>query len=342
MGNLTEKVHVLGLSFIEFSGSEPEKLRKIFDKTGLNEFSWMDDSNVTLHVNGGVRFISNPTAHPPLQRFRNVHGRGVSAIAFMVDDSEHAFALALRNGAERAESAFYGLRAIKGVGESFIYFIDAEEEQALLKRFSFFQQLKGQTNYLKIDHLTHNLFPGGIQRYKDFYNRLFGFTSLRSFDINGAKTGLISEVVANESRTVIIPLNETKDDKSQIAEYLRDYGGEGVQHIALLSANLEKVVEELSAAGIEFQDTPDTYYDLLDARLPDHKESVEILRKHRILLDGGEKQGGGYLLQIFTKNSIGPIFFEFIQRKGNDGFGEGNFQALFESIELDQERRGVI
>ncbi|WOX04827.1 4-hydroxyphenylpyruvate dioxygenase [Microbulbifer pacificus] len=337
-----ETVTVLGLSFIEFSASDPDRFRMLFENMGFTEFKWCDDFDVTLHCEGEVHFIFNPSSYKPLREFRKSHVRGVSGIAFRVSNSLDAFSRAVALGAEPAERAQYGLYAIKGVGDSNVYFIDESEEKSLFAQFSYQKQLKDSSKYVKVDHLTHNLFPGGIKRYKEFYGRIFGFKSLRSFDIDGAKTGLISEVIASECRNIIIPLNETKDDKSQIAEFLKDYGGEGVQHVALLSNDLADVVEDLTRDGIEFQNTPDTYYENLNSRLPNHSESVERLRYHRILLDGGESQGGGYLLQIFTKNIIGPIFFEFIQRKGNQGFGEGNFKALFESIELDQVRRGVI
>lgn len=339
-----EYVGVLGLSFIEFTGSKPALLHELFSKMKFTEAKNNKDANITLHRQGNIKFISNPVDTGNVSSFRATHGRGASALGFKVQCGASAYKQLLALGAEPAESVNYDIPAIKGIGKSLIYLVDEQAEQIL---FNSFQRnsnasLAGENSLTEVDHLTHNLFPGGIEKYKNFYATLFGFKSVRSFDIEGKKTGLYSEVVASPCGKIIIPLNETKDDKSQIAEYLREYNGEGIQHIALRSNDLFRTVSTLETAGIEFQDTPDTYYELLDSRLPDHGESADELKRHKILVDGGENQGGGYLLQIFTKNSIGPIFFEYIQRKGNQGFGEGNFQALFESIELEQERRGVI
>jgi 4-hydroxyphenylpyruvate dioxygenase len=331
-----------GIAFVEFSGSRPELLRAIFTQMGLAQYGHKSLER-TLHHTGDIYFISNPCKGGNAERFREHHGRGVSAIGFLVDDSAAALAQALDLGAEVVQQADYTIPAIKGVGESLIYLVDDNDRKNILAEFGL-QSLATEVynHLLRVDHLTHNLHSGGIARMKEFYSRLFGFDSVRHFDIEGKKTGLYSEVIASPCGRIIIPLNETKDDKSQIAEFIREYNGEGVQHIALLTNDIFKTVEKLTSKGVEFQSTPDTYYELIDARLPGHSEDVLALKKQQILIDGGERQGGGFLLQIFTKNSIGPIFFEYIQRKGNRGFGEGNFQALFESIELDQERRGVL
>ncbi|MEP0357625.1 4-hydroxyphenylpyruvate dioxygenase [Paraglaciecola sp.] len=336
-------VNVEGISFIEFTGSKPALLVELFNNMGLKPSQHKESSEITLHQHGNINFISNPTDNGNVLKFRAVHNRGASALGFKVENSGEAFKQALALGAIAAEQVNYDIPAIQGIGTSIIYLVDKNAEKQLLELFAPNTVAPLFNNYLcEVDHLTHNLYPGGIEKQKDFYGKVFGFASLRTFDIEGKKTGLLSEVIASPNGKVIIPLNETKDNKSQIAEYLQEYNGEGIQHIALRSDNLFSTVDNLHSAGIEFQDTPDTYYELLDDRLPEHGESVSKLRGRRILVDGGEKQGGGYLLQIFTKNSIGPIFFEYIQRKGNKGFGEGNFQALFESIELDQEQRGVI
>jgi 4-hydroxyphenylpyruvate dioxygenase len=178
--------------------------------------------------------------------------------------------------------------------------------------------------------------------WADFYERLFNFREIRYFDIEGKVTGLFSKAMTSPCGKIRIPLNESQDDKSQIEEFLRKYNGEGIQHIALGTTDIYASVDILKSRGIPFQDTPDTYYDLLDARVAGHGEPMEELKKRRILLDGAPTEGQGLLLQIFTQEVIGPIFYELIQRKGNEGFGEGNFKALFESIELDQIRRGVI
>ena len=191
-----------------------------------------------------------------------------------------------------------------------------------------------------IDHLTHNVQRGNMDVWAGFYERLFNFREIRYFDIEGKKTGLFSRAMTSPCGKIRIPINESQDDKSQIEEYLREYRGEGIQHIALATDDIYSTVDALRGNGVQFQDTPDTYYEGVDARVEGHEEDLEELRSRRILIDGSAKDG--ILLQIFTQNVIGPIFFEIIQRKGNEGFGEGNFKALFESIELDQERRGVI
>lgn len=337
-------VKVLGLSFLEFSGSQPHKLTGLFDQMGFKCVGQDEPRRITLHNQGNIYFISNPSSGGNTELFRAVHRRGASAMGFKVEDSQQAYERAIELGAKPAGVTDYDIPAIRSVGQSLIYLVDEAAEKRLFASLGYDKEKDGQVQgeLERIDHLTHNLRPGGIDRMATFYGDIFGFAKVRSFDIEGKKTGLYSEVVASPCGRVIIPLNETKDDKSQIAEFIDDYNGEGIQHIALHSSNIYNTVDTLSDNGIPFQDTPDTYYELIDSRLPGHPEDVSELKKRRVLIDGGERQGGGFLLQIFTKNSIGPIFFEFIQRKGNKGFGEGNFQALFESIELDQERRGVL
>lgn len=344
MSSASAFIETQGIAFLEFSGNRPYLLRDIFFQMGLKEYEHKTRKGVTLHNSGDIHFISNPAPGGNVEHFRTIHTRGASAIGLLVENSSAAFEQALSLGAEAAEVTDYEIPAIKGVGASLLYLVDANDQKKLFAGFGFEigKDTSVQQNLIRIDHLTHNLREGGIAKYKEFYHRLFGFNSVRSFDIEGKKTGLYSEVVASPCARVIIPLNETKDDKSQIAEFIREYNGEGIQHIALSSSDIYQTVSGLSAQGVDFQDTPATYYELIDARLPGHGEDVARLQASKILIDGGEAQGGGFLLQIFTKNSIGPIFFEYIQRKGNKGFGEGNFQALFESIELDQERRGVI
>lgn len=343
---LTNKnyVQVSDISFVEFSGSRPMALTKLFAQMGFSLAGRHTSRPITLHRQGDIHFISNPSSGGNAEVFRGVHYRGASAMGFKVPDAEEAFILAVQLGATPATLTDYDIPAIKGVGQSLIYLVDEKNEKELFAEFGYakINRQHDKACLERIDHLTHNVNKGGVERMCRFYETIFGFRRIRTFEIQGKKTGLYSEVVASPCGRVIIPLNETKDDKSQIAEFIREYNGEGIQHIALSSTNIYSTVDSLKESGVNFQDTPDTYYELLSERLPDHGEALEDLHKRKILVDGGEGQGGGFLLQIFTKNSIGPIFFEFIQRKGNKGFGEGNFQALFESIELDQERRGVL
>jgi 4-hydroxyphenylpyruvate dioxygenase len=233
--------------------------------------------------------------------------------------------------------------AIEGIGGSHIYLVDRYGDRTIYDVD--FQPVKDPdpvraAGLTLIDHLTHNVGRGHMDKWAGFYERLFNFREIRYFDIEGKKTGLFSKAMTSPCGKIRIPINESQDDKSQIEEYIREYHGEGIQHIALFTDDIYATVDALRSNGVEFQDTPETYYEGVDARVDGHHESLASMQERRILIDGSAKDG--ILLQIFTRNVIGPIFFEIIQRKGNEGFGEGNFRALFESIELDQERRGVI
>jgi 4-hydroxyphenylpyruvate dioxygenase len=239
--------------------------------------------------------------------------------------------------------------AIEGIGGSRIYLVDRYGDQGTIYDIDFRfepdwrEKLAAADSGLTyIDHLTHNVHRGRMAHWAEFYERLFNFREIRYFDIEGKLTGLFSKAMTSPCGQIRIPLNESQDDKSQIEEFLREYKGEGIQHIALGSTDIYQTVDTLRGRGIPFQDTPDTYYEKVDERVKDHGEPTAELAKRRILVDGAPTEGQGLLLQIFTQNVIGPIFFEIIQRKGNEGFGEGNFKALFESIELDQIRRGVL
>jgi 4-hydroxyphenylpyruvate dioxygenase len=238
--------------------------------------------------------------------------------------------------------------AIEGIGGSRLFFVDRYGDQSIYEvDFDFhpdWQQrmAEADSKLTYIDHLTHNVNRGNMATWAEFYEKLFNFREIRYFDIEGKVTGLFSKAMTSPCGKIRIPLNESQDDKSQIEEFLREYKGEGIQHIALGTTDIYQAVDIIRGRGIPFQDTPDTYYEMLPERIKGHSESIPELEKRRILMDGAPTEGQGLLLQIFTQNVIGPIFFEIIQRKGNEGFGEGNFKALFESIELDQMRRGVI
>ena len=238
--------------------------------------------------------------------------------------------------------------AIEGIGGSNLYLVDRYGAQEIYD-VDFLPipgaeeaMAKNSMGLTYLDHLTHNVHRGQMARWADFYERIFNFREIRYFDIEGKQTALVSKAMTSPCGKIRIPINESQDDKSQIEEYLREYQGEGIQHIALGTADICSTVDVLRSQGVQFQDTPDTYYEGVDARVPGHGEKLEELKSRRILIDGNPSKDEGVLLQIFTANVIGPIFFEIIQRKGNEGFGEGNFKALFESIELDQIRRGVI
>jgi 4-hydroxyphenylpyruvate dioxygenase len=233
---------------------------------------------------------------------------------------------------------------IEGIGGSYLYFIqDGIDLYADWAEIPGWREAEAANNVGLdlLDHLTHNVRRGQMRVWSDFYKTLFGFEEQKYFDIKGQATGLFSQAMIAPDKAIRIPLNESQDDKSQIEEFIREYHGEGIQHLALTTPDIFDTVERLRARGVKLQDTIETYYEFVDKRVPGHGEDLERLRKNRILIDG-DVGDEGLLLQIFTENMFGPIFFEIIQRKGNEGFGNGNFQALFESIELDQIRRGVI
>jgi 4-hydroxyphenylpyruvate dioxygenase len=271
-------------------------------------------------------------------------------MAFRVQDAKLAFEEAVKRGAVpvpgRIGPMELNIPAIEGIGGSNLYLVDRYGAQEIYDVD--FKPVAGAGRNDKsvglhtLDHLTHNVNRGRMSHWADFYERIFNFRQIRYFDIVGQATGLFSKAMTAPDDKIRIPLNESQDEHSQIEEFLKAYNGEGIQHIALATDDIFTTVDALRANGVRFQDSPDTYFDLIDKRLPGHGHDIEQMRKRRILIDGAPETGGGLLLQIFTENMVGPIFFEIIQRKGNDGFGEGNFKALFESLELDQIRRGVI
>jgi len=269
----------------------------------------------------------------------------------LTSDAAQAYELALSRGARAADASTSALGAeakvLQGIGGSYLYLVDRHGMKGSL--YDDWTPVPGWRQAEKVnsvgldllDHLTHNVRRGEMRTWSSFYNQIFGFEEQKYFDIKGQATGLFSQAMIAPDKAIRIPLNESQDDKSQIEEFIRQYNGEGIQHLAMTTDNIYETVEKLRRRGVQLQDTIETYYELVDKRVPGHSEDLERLKKNRILIDGnvGEE---GLLLQIFTENLFGPIFFEIIQRKGNEGFGNGNFQALFESIELDQIRRGVI
>jgi 4-hydroxyphenylpyruvate dioxygenase len=336
-----------GFEFVEYTAPDPDQLRSLFERMGFPVTARHRSKNVTLHRQGDVNFVINAEPGSFGQQFAARHGPSACAMAFRVRDARHAFRRAVELGAtpiaNRVGPMELNIPAIEGIGGSLVYLVDRYGEHTIYDvDFVPVEQAGGGSaaGLTLIDHLTHNVHRGRMDHWAGFYERLFNFREIRYFDIEGRKTGLLSRAMTSPCGKIRIPINESQDDKSQIEEYLREYQGEGIQHIALSTDDIYATVDQLRRNGIEFQDTPDTYYEGVDARVQGHDESLAELAKRRILIDGSAKDG--ILLQIFTKNVIGPIFFEIIQRKGNEGFGEGNFRALFESIELDQERRGVI
>jgi 4-hydroxyphenylpyruvate dioxygenase len=334
-----------GFEFVEYAAPDPLLLRRLFENMGLHAVARHRSKNVTLHRQGDINFIINAEHDSFAQHFARTHGPCACAMAFRVADAVAAYARALELGAKpgpvTAGPMELNIPSIEGIGGSLIYLVDRYGERTIYDvDFVPVANPGPGVGLTRIDHLTHNVKRGNMSLWAGFYEKLFNFREIRYFAIEGKQTGLFSRALTSPCGKIRIPINESQDDKSQIEEYLNEYKGEGIQHIALATEDIYRTVDTLRARGVEFQDTPDTYYEGVQARVSGHAESLTELERRRILIDGSAETG--ILLQIFTKNAIGPIFFEIIQRKGNDGFGEGNFQALFESIELDQQRRGVI
>ena len=329
-----------GFEFVEFTSPDPQAMAAQFEQMGFVASHRHPTKNITRFKQGRINLMLNRDQGGRVAEFRAAHGPSASAMAFRVADPAEAMKWALAHGAQTTEEDD---TVILGIGGSYLYFIqDDADLYADWAEIPGWQEAEAANNVGLdlLDHLTHNVRRGQMRVWSAFYKELFGFEEQKYFDIKGQATGLFSQAMIAPDGRIRIPLNESQDDTSQIEEFLREYNGEGIQHIALSTDDIYATVEALRANGVQLQDTIDTYYDLVDKRVPDHGEDLERLRKNRILIDGGKDDG--ILLQIFTENTFGPIFFEIIQRKGNQGFGNGNFQALFESIELDQIRRGVI
>ncbi|MFC5472388.1 4-hydroxyphenylpyruvate dioxygenase [Paraherbaspirillum soli] len=354
-----------GFEFIEYAAPDPQALGALFEKMGFTAIARHRHKDVTLYRQGDVNFIINAEKDSFAQRFARHHGPSVCAIAFRVKDAAFAYKRALELGAwgfdNHTGPMELNIPAIKGIGDSLIYFVDRWRGKEGANGVAAggigdisiydvdFVAIPGAEANPKgcgltyIDHLTHNVHRGRMKEWADFYEHLFNFREVRYFDIEGKLTGLKSKAMTSPCGKIRIPINESSDDKSQISEYLDLYRGEGIQHIAMGTDDIYTSVTDMKARAVAFQDTIETYYDLVDRRLPDHGERLEDLKRLRILIDGNSNaKSRELLLQIFTQTVIGPIFFEIIQRKGDQGFGEGNFRALFESIELDQIRRGVL
>jgi 4-hydroxyphenylpyruvate dioxygenase len=340
-----------GFEFVEYTAPDTKALGRLFESMGFAAVARHRSKTVTLYRQGDINFIVNAEPDSFARSFARVHGPSVCAMAFRVRDAAAAHARAVKLGARpvagRVGPMELNIPAIEGIGGSIIYLVDRYGPAGTIYDVDF-RPLPGARRASKgaglttIDHLTHNVHRGRMAEWARFYERLFNFREIRYFDIEGKLTGLKSKAMTSPCGKIRIPINESSDDKSQIEEYLAAYRGEGIQHIALSADDIYDAVDRLRRLGVRFLDTPQTYYEAIDARLPGHGESVKRLKQRRILVDGAPAKGGGLLLQIFTETVIGPIFFEIIQRKGDEGFGEGNFRALFESIELDQIRRGVL
>ncbi len=339
-----------GFEFVEYTAPDSELLDELFTKMGFVAVARHRSKRVVLYRQGGVNFIVNHEPDSFARAFAKVHGPSVCAFAIRVADAGHAHKESLQLGAESHHGPVgpmeLNIPALRGIGESLLYLVDRYGDHSIYDVD--FVAEDGVANHpagaglTHVDHLTHNVHRGRMDEWAGFYERLFNFEEIRFFDIHGKATGLKSRAMASPCGKIRIPINESSDDKSQIQEYLEAYRGEGIQHIALASDDIYATVETLAKNGVKFMEVPDTYYEAIDERVPGHGEDLDRLRENSILIDGAPEAGEGLLLQIFTETVIGPIFFEIIQRKGNEGFGEGNFQALFEAIERDQMARGVI
>jgi len=343
-----------GFEFVEFAAPDPMELDKTFRTLGFQPVARHRSKDVTLYRQGGINFIVNAEPKSPAFYFAEEHGPSACGLAFRVKDSHRAYRRALELGAQPIDIPTgpmeLKLPAIKGVGGAALYLIDRYEDGSSIYDIDF-EYLPDTPRHpegcglTEIDHLTHNVYRGRMNYWAEFYEKLFNFREIRHFDIKGEYTGLYSRAMTAPDGKIRIPLNEeASQGTGQIEEFLMRYNGEGIQHIALHTDNIFKTWDALKEAGTPFMSPPpDTYYEMLEERLPGHGEPVEELRKRGILLDGSTGAGGKkLLLQIFTECMIGPIFIEIIQRKADEGFGEGNFRALFESMERDQIRRGVI
>lgn len=344
-----------GFEFVEYSAPQKGVLEPVFEQLGFIRVAEHRSKDVHLWRQGDVNFIINYEPKSLAYYYAEEHGACACGLAFRVKDSQAAYERAIEMGAQPLDIPTgpmeLRLPAIRGIGGAPLYLIDRYERGSEIYDIDF-KYLDGVDRYpeglgLKvIDHLTHNVYRGRMDYWADFYEKYFNFREIRRFDIQGEQTGLLSRAMTAPDNKIRIPLNEEGRGSSegQIEEYLLQYNGEGIQHIAFATDDLPTVMDKLSERGIKYMmPPPDTYYEMLEDRLPGHGEAVEELKSRGILLDGNVENGEPkLLLQIFSETVIGPIFFEFIQRKGDEGFGEGNFTALFESMERDQMNRGAL
>jgi 4-hydroxyphenylpyruvate dioxygenase len=343
-----------GFEFLEFSAQDPALVDRVFRQLGFTPVAKHRSKDVTLYRQGQVNFLLNAEPRSPAAFFAEEHEAGACAMGFRVKDAAKAYAYAVANGAEPmpTSTGWMELRlpAIKGIGGSLIYLIDRYGDDADIYDIDF-RYFEGVDRHPKgagleiIDHLTHNVYRGRMKFWAEFYEKLFNFREIRYFDIKGEYTGLTSKAMTAPDGKIRIPLNEeAKQGGGQIEEFLMAFNGEGIQHVALSTNDIYATIDSLKTLGLPFMTAPpEAYYAMLSERLPGHGEPVDAMKSRGILLDGStENNDPRLLLQIFSGNMLGPVFFEIIQRKKDEGFGEGNFKALFESIERDQIERGVL
>ena len=330
-----------GFAFVEFMDPNPDHLRSVFTNMGYEKTAVHKTKAIELWQQGDITYVLNSEPDGFAARFGAVHGPCAPSMGWRVVDAQRAFAHAVAQGAEPyiAADRSFNLPAIKGIGGSLLYFVTFDgENDPLAKEFDRLRPDMPQgVGFHYLDHLTHNVFKGNMDRWSQFYADLFSFREIGFFKIDGKFTGLISRALTSPCGRIRIPINEDRGETGQIVDYLKRYNGEGIQHIAVGTNDIYGATDQIAANGVQFMPRPNkTYYDLSHARVTRHNEPLDRMRAHGILIDGEGVVNGGttkILLQVFSRTMVGPIFFEFIQRKGDEGFGEGNFQALFESIE---------
>ena len=337
-----------GFEFVEFAHRDPQALRDDFTRMGYAHVANHKTKKVELWQQGDISYLINAEPNTHAAQFIEDHGPCAASMGWRVVDAQHAYDYAVKNGAKpyEGDGKVMDTPAIIGIGGSLIYFFDKYFKQSVYNdEFDWITKAHPQgVGFFYLDHLTHNVFKGNMDVWFKFYGDLFNFREIRFFDIQGKYTGLYSRALTSPCGRIRIPLNEDRGETGQIVNYLKKYNGEGIQHIAVGADDIYASVDAIAKKGVEFMPgPPDTYYDLSFDRVVGHEEPIDRMKKHGILIDGEGVVGGGetkVLLQIFSKTMIGPIFFEFIQRKGDDGFGEGNFKALFESIEAEEAAKG--
>ncbi len=346
MTTSSNPLNLRGIDFTEFTTPDVDYMHRVFRDFGFSRTRRHRELPIDYYGQNDVHFLLNRNPGGHAEAFRKTHGASICSMGWRVDDAQFAHDEAVRRGARSANDGNKDLPypAIYGIGDSLIYFIDRFGDRGSIFDTDFVAHPEPEVGpdkgFLYVDHLTNNVYKGTMQQWADFYKNVFGFTEVRYFDIDGKKTGLTSYALRSPDGSFCIPINEGKDDdRNQIDEYLREYNGPGVQHLALYTDDILASLDAMASSSIETLDIHPSYYDSVFQRVPGVKEDHERIRRHQVLVDGTEQ---GYLLQIFTKNLFGPIFFELIQRNNDLGFGEGNFKALFESIEREQERRGVL
>lgn len=339
-----------GFDFVEFAHPDPEALRQSFSRMGFVHSATHKTRAIELWQQGDVTYVLNADPDGFAARFVADHGPCAPGMAWRVVDAKHAYDHAVAKGATPydGDDKAIDAPAILGIGGSLLYFVEQDETRAnYADEFDWIAGVDtAGVGFYYLDHLTHNVFKGNMDKWFAFYGDLFNFRQIRFFDIEGKYTGLFSRALTSPCGKIRIPINEDRGETGQIVAYLKKYNGEGIQHIAVGSDDIYSATDEIAARGVTFMPgPPNAYYEMSRTRVKDHEEPLDLMAKHGILIDGEGVIGGGetrILLQIFSKTVIGPIFFEFIQRKGDDGFGEGNFQALFESIEREQIENGEL